>query len=319
MKGITPVISIILILSITIVLVGLAFTIFSGVIETTTEPTTEGLTHEISQLGEIFSIVSTKDNVVYIRNKGSETLTGLVFFVDNQVKTVSHNCPSGIEPEQVCGFTINDVSTGTHDLKVEGARLSQEKSIVVETVVTTTTSTTTTTTIPSCDTKEIIKGTIGTVIPFWGDSYNAMRFQTLFLQTEIGQAGYIDKIYLQKSHAYTGTFDNFRIYLCHTSLSTLGITFDSNCDSPAVEVMNVPSITLTGAAEEWSEFDVDNTFTYNNVDNLVVEMRWNGDDGVGVGYYNSASGGSTVYTPDDTATTGTLSSRAYNFRAEICY
>jgi hypothetical protein len=144
-----------------------------------------------------------------------------------------------------------------------------------------------------------------------------MRFQALYYQSEINKAGYVDKIYFQKGSG-SGTFNNFRIYLCHSDKTSLTTTFDSNCKDTPVKVMDVPSITLSDI-EGWFEFDVDNTFNYNNVDNLIVEIRWNGDNGVGIGlgtWYDTPN--RRAYSFSDTAATGSADYIAYNFEAYIC-
>ncbi|PIV10063.1 MAG: hypothetical protein COS49_02565 [Candidatus Portnoybacteria bacterium CG03_land_8_20_14_0_80_41_10] len=173
--------------------------------------------------------------------------------------------------------------------------------------------------------KETALGSMQSQVPFYGAGANAMRFQTLFLQSEINQAGYINKIYFQKQNSAAETFNNFRIYLCHSSLSNLTTTYDNNCIGGAgglSEVMNVPSgVYLFGNAGDWLEFDVANTFDYNNTDNLIVEIRWNGDSAnISVNtYIRAISGNRLLYSTNDSASDGSLvSSYAYNFKASIC-
>jgi len=184
---------------------------------------------------------------------------------------------------------------------------------------TTTTTTTTTTTLP-CSFQTVTKGTANNNIPFYGGGSNAMRLQTLYLQSEINKAGYIDKIYFQKGDGVTGTFNNFKIYLCHSNLNSLTDTFDDNCKDAPVKVGDVLiSITISGAIDSWIEFDVDNTFTYNNLDNLIVEVRWNGDNGNNVPLKSWAdSSNRRLFATSDTATTGAADIYGYNFRAYIC-
>ena len=171
----------------------------------------------------------------------------------------------------------------------------------------------------TCSSKEVTKGSGINLLPFWGGYANAMRFQMLYTKSEINQEGYIDKVYFQKGGSATGTFNNFRIYLCHSSLSALTTNLDSNCKDTPVKVMDVPSISLSGSADSWLEFDVNNTFNYNNSDNLLVEVRWRGDSGNDVGLYIGSQCGLRAFNYlDDSGSVGTVGCAAYNFKASIC-
>jgi hypothetical protein len=73
-------------------------------------------------------------------------------------------------------------------------------------------------------------GNSNNTIPFWG-GYPAARWQTIWLQTEIGEAGKITKIEWQNysgSAGNGGTFNQCDILLCHTSLSAVTATFANN-------------------------------------------------------------------------------------------
>ncbi len=133
------------------------------------------------------------------------------------------------------------------------------------------------------DTTEVVIGTpyIGNFIPFWGQSYDACRFQVLFLQTEINTPGKIIEFALQPSDNSVGVYNNFRFYLCHTTVSQLSTVFDDNYagNTPQLQI-DSPSFTVGGSANNWLEWPVN--FEYNNTANLLVEIRWNGDNGVGV-------------------------------------
>jgi len=144
-----------------------------------------------------------------------------------------------------------------------------------------------------------------------------LRFQALYLQSEIDEAGFVDIVSLQKGSGNSGTYNNFRIYLCHSDVSSLSSSFSSNCKDSPVKVMDESSKALSGSSSSWVDFDVDNTFEYNNADNLVVEIRWNGDSGDTVALqtgvessnrrsYNKGSDSSGTATNTDT--------KAYNLR-----
>jgi len=179
-------------------------------------------------------------------------------------------------------------------------------------------------TAPRCerlqrDTVEVIIGVqvVGNYIPFWGSNYNACRFQTLYLQSEINQAGQIVTLSYMPSTSTIGSFDNVRVYLCHTSVSQLGTTFDNNYSgNTPVEVINVPNMSVGNAGDIWMDWDV--SFDYNNVDNLLVEIRWNGDNGVGVPIWRTAEAvPRRLYAWDDGATTGTAGNQCYYTKLAI--
>ncbi|MEO0129940.1 MAG: hypothetical protein ABIL02_06850 [candidate division WOR-3 bacterium] len=152
------------------------------------------------------------------------------------------------------------------------------------------------------DTTEVIIGTpyIGNYIPFWGQSYDACRFQVLFLQTEINTPGKIIKFAFQPSDNNVGIYNNFRFYLCHTTVAQLTTVFDDNYagNTPQLQI-DSSSFTVGGSANNWLEWPVN--FEYDNTSNLLVEIRWNGDNGVGVPMWR---------------TNETISRRVYNMTSD---
>ncbi len=158
------------------------------------------------------------------------------------------------------------------------------------------------------DTIEVVIGTpyIGNYIPFWGQSYDACRFQVLFLQNEINTTGKIIKFAFQPSDNYIGTYNNFRFYFCPTSVYQLSATFDDNYagNTPQIQI-DTSSFLVGGPANQWLEWPVD--FDYDNNSNLLVEIRWNGDNGVGVPMWrtNETIPRRVYNMTSDSATTGT--------------
>ncbi len=158
------------------------------------------------------------------------------------------------------------------------------------------------------DTTEVIIGTpvIGNYIPFWGQSYDACRFQVLFLQSEINNAGRIIKFAFQPSTSNSGTYNNFRFYFCHTNVTQLSTVFNDNYGGNTPELMiDSASFTVGGPANQWLEWPV--SFNYNNTLNLLVEIRWRTDGGVGVPMWRTSEAvPRRVYNmTDDNATSGT--------------
>jgi hypothetical protein len=130
------------------------------------------------------------------------------------------------------------------------------------------------------DTTDVVIGTQtnGNTIPFWG-SYGAVRFQTIFLQSEINLAGEIIKFAVMPQAISNPTYDNLRLYFCHTTRSNdLSTVFDDNYNGSTPElVFDSASCTFTVNANEWLEFPV--SFDYDNVNNLLLEIRWRGGSG----------------------------------------
>lgn len=171
------------------------------------------------------------------------------------------------------------------------------------------------------DTVEVIIGSpyIGNVIPFWGQSYNACRFQVLFYQTEINISGNIIKFAFMPSSSgfVTGDYYRVKVLFCHTSVSQLSASFDLNyTGNTPVEVLSAETLTVGGAQNVWMDLPVD--FPYNNLDNLLVEITWSGDAGTNIALWRtSESVPRRLYAWSDQATTGTLQNTGNYVRLTI--
>ena len=146
----------------------------------------------------------------------------------------------------------------------------------------------------------------GNAIPWWGTSYNSMRFQCLWFKSDINTAGYINVVEFEKSSGASGTFNDVRVWLCHTKKTALEATFNNNyTGSTPVQVRTSANLTLSGSGY----FDIGitpNTFNYNNSDNLLMEIRWNGDTGTTCSCWRSSQPRSRVYASSHTATSGSV-------------
>ena len=93
MKGITPVIAIILLLLITISMVGFAFVWFQRVAQTATDSTDTQLQQQLAQQAEKIRIESGAGTSVTLRNTGSQALPvgSVALFVNNAQST--NSCP----------------------------------------------------------------------------------------------------------------------------------------------------------------------------------------------------------------------------------
>jgi len=149
-------------------------------------------------------------------------------------------------------------------------------------------------------------GTSGTFHPF-DIAQNMFKIQWLYNVSELGnESGVIDKLALYKiEQSNYSFFSNFTLSLAHTNLTSLTSTFNNNYIGFMMNVyFNVnESIPSSGG---WVFFDVNDTFEYNGVDNLLVQLVWNGT-AYGSGNCNfgrAAISGSDrrVYTTTDAAT-----------------
>jgi hypothetical protein len=157
-------------------------------------------------------------------------------------------------------------------------------------------------------------GTTGNTIPFWANStyYPQMRFQTMWRQSEINETGPISLIEFRMYTGYTGaggTFNGCLILLCHTNVSAITTTFASNYGGGTpVTVFTGTYVLASYAGGTWVKIVEPNNFTYNNKDNLLIEVSWTGYSSGGTNYmYCDGSGGpGRIYAASATATTGTV-------------
>lgn len=175
--------------------------------------------------------------------------------------------------------------------------------------------------------KQVTVGTLttsGNWIPFWGPSYNAMRFQTLMDQSQIAYAGTINEVEYYAWFGYGGEFLKYRVLLGHTGLSALTTTYDNNWKGTPVEVANAASFVINTAVRTWFPLKLTKTFTYNNTDNLLIEIVWDGKTGTprGEPVYTCTfgSGYHRIYSPgSSTSPTGSGSTLAYYCRLSFSY
>ena len=158
--------------------------------------------------------------------------------------------------------------------------------------------------------------------PWWGSSYNALRFMCLWEKSEIAavNGGYINKIEMNRSSSTGATFNNVRVYLGHSNHTALESTFANNYDSfTPVQVLNASSLNVTGNSGEWWDMGITpGTFTYNNTNNLIMEIRWNGDNGSSALCYRANGTAKRMWaTNDDNALTGTVQNQGQYIRLTI--
>ena len=120
MKGITPVIAIILLLLITISMVGFAFVWFQRVASTATAATDTQLQSQLNQQAQTIRIESVNGVTIALRNIGTQAITdnSISIFV-NGTSTKSGSCPNGAASTGAtfsCTSTVN-VCSGSSIVK----------------------------------------------------------------------------------------------------------------------------------------------------------------------------------------------------------
>ena len=159
--------------------------------------------------------------------------------------------------------------------------------------------------------------TAADVVPWRGGSGNALRFQCLWFQRDINYAGYVNAVEFEKTNSASGRFLGVLVLLCHTKKAALEAAFNNNYTGyTPLEVAHMRSIGLSGTG--WFNLPVSPyRFKYDNRDNLLMEIRWNGDDGHDVPCWRSSQPYSRCYAYDHTATTGTVYNNGQRIRLTI--
>jgi len=155
-----------------------------------------------------------------------------------------------------------------------------------------------------------------TLCPFWGESYSGMRFQTNIEQARIRYAGDINEVEFYNATGAAGRYNNFIVHLCHTDRVSLSTTFGVNYYGTPVQVVSLAAFNIP-AARSWFGLRMTRRFAYDNVRHLLIEIRWEGDNGVSVPIYttNPLSENRRVWAFNDpNAPTGEADGRAYYTR-----
>ncbi|MBI5000804.1 MAG: DNRLRE domain-containing protein [Euryarchaeota archaeon] len=170
------------------------------------------------------------------------------------------------------------------------------------------------------DNSAISNGTSNNFWPFAMTSETQMHHQSLYNFTLMNGSGVIDKIMFQSNNAavQNAAVQQLSIRLAHSTNTSLGTVYEANRVDAWVEVLNRSFYNFTtGGLGAWIPFDVANTFTYNGVQNLLVDIRWFGGSGNDIDLCQNQS---AVYTGQMSqnnydATVGLLgNNRVYNFQ-----
>jgi len=154
--------------------------------------------------------------------------------------------------------------------------------------------------------------------PFWG-LYSAFRWQTMWFQSELGEAGDITKIEWNTwSSTSGGTFSNCDILLCHTNISAITSNFANNYGGNTPVTVFTGTYVLSGyPANTWVTIVEPTNFTYNNTNNLLIEVSWQGGSGSTNSMWVRTSGsnfpGRVWNTSSKTATTGSVQASYHHY------
>jgi hypothetical protein len=130
-------------------------------------------------------------------------------------------------------------------------------------------------------------------IPFTGLLFDGIRFQTVLYRSRINYAGTINMVEYYNASGRTGTFNNYKLYLCHTEMGSLWRTFAKNYKGTPVKAADLRSFTVPSAVD-WFSLGMATTFDYNNSDHLLLEIQWQGDNGLSVGINSGAKTATTL-------------------------
>jgi flagellin-like protein len=117
MKGITPVIAIVLLLMITISMVGFAFIWFSRMMETTTNQTSSALQNQLSQQSKKIKIdnIDPAGSIAYVRNIGSASIqtSEVSLYVNNGVQTCAWTGTLDVNAVAACDWSSGACTSGS--------------------------------------------------------------------------------------------------------------------------------------------------------------------------------------------------------------
>jgi hypothetical protein len=150
--------------------------------------------------------------------------------------------------------------------------------------------------------------------PWGGAAADAMRFQCLWLQRDIDYAGFVAKVEFESPGAPMAHFYNCRILLCHTNRTALVSNFNENYGgNTPVEVHSRRTRSMGGYG--WINAQImDRVFNYNNRDNVLMEIVWNGDSGRDVVCYLGAATARRCYAYNHQSPTGRVSHDSQRIR-----
>jgi len=147
--------------------------------------------------------------------------------------------------------------------------------------------------------------------PFYGNT-TGHRWQQIWFQNQINEAGAITLVEFQRHPSYSGnggTYQNGDVLLCHTTLSAITNTYATNYGgfTPVNIFSGVISIPAGAGGVFFTVVGGISNFTYNNVNNLLIEVSWSSGTS-GTNFMNCTSSGQPgrLYAQSKSPATGTI-------------
>jgi hypothetical protein len=127
-----------------------------------------------------------------------------------------------------------------------------------------------------------------------------VRNQDLVLQSDAVPAGTITKwewqCHLSGAENKAGTYYNFKIALCHTTLAELTYDYQANYNGHTpVEVYSRSQQYIYADRGDWFGWAFDRDFDYDGKKNLIVEVYWKDSDQQGQTSTYATAGTSRAY------------------------
>src|SRR3989344_7091805 len=132
-KGITPIITVLLLLLIGVVLVGFAFAFFSDIFKATTRETETTVEQQLISAGKNVRIENVNGNNITLRNMGTQNIlnTDISFYVENT--KIDFTGTSALESTKLGNYILNDtqllMQPGTAELKVITPGIVTQKTV----------------------------------------------------------------------------------------------------------------------------------------------------------------------------------------------
>jgi len=167
----------------------------------------------------------------------------------------------------------------------------------------------------------VTAGAQGTnVYPFGS---GAFRFQWLYLGSEIGFAGILDKAgwKVNSGAGGTATLSNFKMKLCNTTVTALTNTFDGNYGGATpMTVIDTASLDISESGG-YVTLDPPDDFFYDSSKSLLIEVSFSARSGTGFGLNaGSLAGGSgsrRCWNTDYTGSSCSLDGSAYRYECKM--
>lgn len=112
--------------------------------------------------------------------------------------------------------------------------------------------------------------------PNWSGASGSFRYQLLVPSSLLGgKACCITQVSFAPCYTVTFKATQFEMSMGHTTLATPSLTFVNNMPAPQV-VFPAGPVSYARTASTWSPLNLAQAFVYNGIDNLVVEIRYQG-------------------------------------------